>query len=240
MDIEIPITKGFTAISQTAALLDHGFVRLDDSMADDLSVVNSARVSFGKRHDKIEDGDAFLLKFLMRERHGTPFEHNAFRFHIKAPIFVFREWQRHRIASYNEMSARYMELPAQWYIPKIENVRVRVGKPGNYTYQPANPSMASQYAVDLKYQCERSYAQYQKHLALGVAPEVARNFLHVNHYSEMYWTVNARSLMNFLSLRNAPTAQWEIQQYAKVIEWFFSTRMPITSRAFIELERVAP
>jgi len=221
-------------------VLNHGFVRLDAAMADDLSVINSARVSFGKRHDQVEDGDAGLLKFLMKYRHGTPFEHNAFRFHIKAPIFVFREWQRHRIASYNEMSARYMELPAEWYIPDPENVRVRVGKPGRYTYELASTEKTLSYLADLKYDCQRSFSFYHKHILLGIAPEIARNFLHVNHYSEMYWTTNARSMMNFLSLRNAETAQWEIQQFAVAVEEFFKVMMPITANAFVDLGRVAP
>jgi thymidylate synthase (FAD) len=133
----------FDFSSQAVSILDHGFVRVDGSMADDLSVVNSARVSFGKRHDQMEDGDEGLLNYLMKHRHGTPFEHNAFRFHVKAPIFIFREWQRHRIGSFNEMSARYMELPGEWYVPEFQNVRSRVGKPGHYTYEPADPGIGA-------------------------------------------------------------------------------------------------
>src|SRR4051812_8777561 len=96
------------------SVLDGGFVRLDASMADDLSVINSARVSFNKYHDKIEEGDDKLIAFLMKNRHGTPFEHNAFTFHIKCPIVVMREWIRHRIASYNEMSGRYTKLEPEF------------------------------------------------------------------------------------------------------------------------------
>ena len=221
-------------------VLDHGFVRLDAAMADDLSVVNSARVSFGKRKEEVDDSDRGLISYLMRERHGTPFEHNAFRFHVKAPIFIFREWQRHRIGSFNEMSGRYMELPGEWYIPKPEQVRARVGKPGHYTYEPMVPAIAQRVIAVLEQDCLDSYCRYTSALYFGMAPEQARFFLHVNHYSEMYWTVNARSLMNFLSLRNAPTAQWEIQQYAKEVETFFSAMMPITCAAFTMGGRVAP
>lgn len=231
-------------------ILDYGFVRLDDSMADDLSVVNSARVSFGKRSDYIieeatgEKGlsvaDQGLINFLLRERHGTPFEHNAFKFHVKAPIFVFREWQRHRIGSFNEMSARYMELPGEWYIPEPENVRVRVGKPGHYTYEPADIELAETFCRALAVDCALSYDNYINALTNGIAPEQARMFLHVNHYSEMYWTVNARSLMNFLRLRNAASAQWEIRQYAAEIEKIFDRVMPVTHAAFEANGRVAP
>lgn len=221
-------------------VLDHGFVRLDASMADDLSVVNSARVSFGKRHEEIEKDDDKLIAFLMKERHGTPFEHNAFRFHVKAPIFIFREWQRHRIGSFNEMSGRYTELPDKWYVPEPENVRKRVGRPGRYTFSQATESQAMYFIDALVMCCRDSYGYYKTMLESGIAPEQARLVLHVNHYSEMYWTVNARSLMNFLALRNASTAQWEIQQYAQVVESFFGDHMPLTYAEFNMHGRIAP
>ena len=107
----------------TISVLDHGFVRLDDAMASDLSVVNAARVSFARRKETMEDADAGLIRFLMRERHGTPFEHNAFRFHIRAPIFVAREWFRHRIGSFNEFSMRYAKATDEFYVPAAEDVR---------------------------------------------------------------------------------------------------------------------
>lgn len=227
-------------MSTEVRVLDKGFVRLDASMADDLSVVNSARVSFGKRKDWIDESDEGLINYLMKSKHGTPFEHNAFRFHVKAPIFIFREWQRHRIGSFNEMSARYMELPKEWYIPDVENVRRRGGKPGHYTYVKADAIQSQGFSSLLDEMCEKSYMIYKICLSEGLAPEQARLHLHVNHYSEMYWTVNARSLMNFLSLRNAPTAQWEIQQYAAVVEDSLFALMPITYRAFCDNRRVAP
>jgi thymidylate synthase (FAD) len=223
-----------------ASVLDHGFVRLDDVMADDLSVVNSARVSFGKRHEEMEDSDYGLISYLMKFRHGTPFEHNAFRFHVKAPIFIFREWQRHRIGSFNEMSGRYMELPGEWYLPQEDDVRTRVGKPGRYTYERARYRDAINFNARLRESCEESYRCYQNALEAGIAPEQARFFLHVNHYSEMYWTVNARSMMNFLSLRVAETAMWEIRQYAHAVEFFFAAMMPVTHKAFTENGRIAP
>lgn len=221
-------------------VLDWGGVTLDGCLADDLSVINSARVSFQVRHDQIEEGDDKLIAYLMKNRHGTPFEHNMFRFHVKAPIFVFREWQRHRIGSFNELSARYKELPAEWYVPREEDVRVRVGKPGHYTYEPADKYVAETFTRNLREQCQGSYNEYQHHLSEGIAPELARCFLHVNHFSEMYWTVNARSLMNFLSLRTHETAQFEIRQYANCIERIFRGAMPLTHKAWIDNGKVAP
>lgn len=234
-------------------VLDHGHVGLYQHMGDDLAVVNSARISFDKRSEYeyhiipgtdglhklvLPEGDDKLINYLMKSRHGTPFEHNAFTFDVKAPIFVFREWHRHRIASINEMSARYTELPAEWYIP--ENVRTRVGKPGHYTYEQADPNVADHFTRELNDKCKLSYRFYIKSLEEGIAPEQARLFLHVNHYSHMFWTVNARSLMNFLNLRNAPTAQWEIQQFAIAVEEIWSRLMPETHKAFVANGRIAP
>ena len=120
------------------AVLDHGFVRLDDAMASDLSVVNSARVSFGRRKEEMDESDEGLVRFLMRDRHGTPFEHNAFRFHIRAPIFVVREWMRHRVGSFNEFSMRYAKATSDFYVPEADDVRSQVGKPGAYSFEPVD------------------------------------------------------------------------------------------------------
>lgn len=221
-------------------VLEKGFVDLVDSMATDLSVVRSARVSFGVKRDKMEDGDEKLIGFLMRDRHGSPFEHNAFTFHVKAPIFIFREWQRHRIGSFNEMSARYKEMGDEWYIPQVKDVRSRIGKPGSYSYIQAPSDVALNLTYWLEKACKESYTLYKNIIICGAAPEQARMFLHVNHFSEMYWTVNARSLMNFLNLRNDDKAQWEIRQYAIAVEEWFEYKMPITHAAFIENGRIAP
>lgn len=221
-------------------VLNAGFVRLDDCMADDLSVVNSARVSFHNHHDEMEEGDDKLISFLMRNRHGTPFEHNSFRFHVRAPLFVFREWQRHRISSYNEWSARYSELDGTFYIPDRENVRTQVGRPGHYTFEPVEPSLAEWFCEHLEKESRKAFANYKNAIAQGVAKELARCFLPVNIFSEMYWTVNARSMMNFLSLRNSKDAQLEIRLYALAIERFFQTVMPVTYDAFLNNGRIAP
>jgi len=219
-------------------VFDHGFVSLDDCMADDLSVVNSARVSFNAYHEEMEEGDDKLINFLMKNRHGTPFEHNAFRFHIKAPIFVFREWQRHRISSYNEWSARYSELKNEFYVP--DTFRTQVGKPGAYKFEPLDQELIDPVLEMMIQHNQRSFDQYRVAMAMGVAKEQARLFLPVSIYSEMYWTVNARSLMNFLSLRNSEQAMFEIRVYAETVELFFTELMPITAQAFIDNGRVAP
>jgi thymidylate synthase (FAD) len=233
-------TVGERAEPGTIPVLDHGFVRLDGCMADDLSVVNAARVSFAQRSEQLADRDHGLIRFLMRERHGTPFEHNAFRFHVKLPIFVMREWARHRIGSFNEWSARYSQLDPEFYIPEPEDVRTQVGKPGSYRFDPVDAGLAEHTRETQAAVYEQAYAAYLDLLEQGVAKEVARNVLPVAIYTQFYWTVNARSLMNFLSLRNAVTAQREIRRYAAACEQLFGERMPITHAAFLANERRAP
>lgn len=222
-------------------VLDYGFVSLEDSCADDLSVVNSARVSYNKYHHVMEEGDDKLIGFLMKNRHGTPFEQNFFRFRVKAPIFVFREWHRHRIGiSINEWSARYSELKPEFYLPNPEHVRTQVGKVGNYTYEQAPIETAAWFRINLDASNLKAFNAYKQALENGIAKEQARFFLPVNIYSEMYWSCNARSLMSFLSLRNAPKAMWEIRQYAIQLENIFKEVMPITWQYFVENQRIAP
>ena len=224
----------------TVPVLDRGFVRLDDAMADDLSVVNGARVSFARRREEMDESDEGLIRFLMRDRHGTPFEHNSFRFHVRAPIFVAREWFRHRISSFNEFSMRYAKATDDFYVPAAEDVRSQVGKPGAYSFEPVSDEVAEETREKLQAVYETAYATYQELVELGVARELARCALPVGAYTEFYWTVNARSLMNFLSLRNAETAQREIRRYAEACERFLEELMPVTYAAFVASGRVAP
>ena len=209
-------------------------------MADDLSVVNGARVSFAKHKTELDDSDAGLIRFLMRERHGTPFEHNAFRFHIRAPIFVAREWFRHRVGSFNEFSMRYARATDDFYLPAPEDVRSQVGKPGAYSFEPVTEDVAEKTREELRQVYEAAYAAYERLVELGVARELARAALPVGAYTEFYWTVNARALMNFLSLRNSETAQREIRRYAEACERFLVERMPITYDAFVAAGRLSP
>ena len=222
------------------AVLDHGFVRLDGAMADDLSVVNGARVSFARRKEAVDEADEGLIRFLMRDRHGTPFEHNAFRFHVRAPIFVAREWFRHRVGSFNEFSMRYARATDDFYLPDRDDVRTQVGKPGSYSFEPVDPDLAEATRDELRAVYEAAYAAYERLVEQGVARELARAALPVGAYTEFYWTVNARSLMNFLSLRAHETAQREIRLYADACERFFAEKMPVTHAAFRENGRVAP
>jgi thymidylate synthase (FAD) len=224
----------------TIPVLDHGFVRLDGSMADDLSVVNGARVSFAKRRTEMSDAEEGLIRFLMRDRHGTPFEHNSFRFHIRCPIFVAREWFRHRIGSFNEFSMRYAKATDDFYVPAAEDVRSQVGKPGAYSFEPVEPELAERTRSELKEVYDHAYATYEKLVEAGVARELARLAIPVGAYTEFYWTVNARALMNFVSLRNAETAQREIRRYAEAVETFFAEKMPVTHAAFVANDRTAP
>ena len=451
-------------------LLDHGFVRLDASMADDLSVANAARVSFARRKEELDDADRGLIRFLMRDRHGTPFEHNSFRFHIRCPLFVAREWMRHRIGcltgdtivtfvdtnghasrtlaktldelwstwtagerdghaladetalrvgelatmgvsqraiashlgvgrravrsvvagkdgrrdarwrirgmnlrvldeatnefttghiadivdkgvqpvyrvtladgkqltltenhriltddgwatmrealglvgdgesarqtrparlitngtpvvdvpapargcweltghpvevvgvefvglrqtydlcvegpwhnfvangvvvhnSFNEFSLRYAKATDDFYVPELDDVRTQVGKPGAYTFEPVDGELAARTRDELRKVYDVAYATYTSLVEAGVARELARSVLPVGAYTEFYWTVNARSLMNFVSLRAAETAQREIRRYALAVEAFLAREMPVTYAAFLANDRTAP
>jgi thymidylate synthase (FAD) len=226
--------------NRTIDVLDHGFVRLDEAMASDLSVVNAARVSFARRKEEMDDADRGLIRFLLRERHGTPFEHNAFRFHIRAPIFVAREWFRHRVGSFNEFSMRYAKATDDFYVPAPEDVRTQVGKPGSYSFEQVEPDLAETTRDEIRAVYETAFAAYERLVEQGVARELARSVMPVGAYTEFYWTVNARSLMNFVSLRAAETAQREIQRYADACERFLAEEMPITYEAFVDAGRTAP
>jgi thymidylate synthase (FAD) len=221
-------------------VLDHGFVRLDAHMASDLAVVNGARVSFARHQTEMEEADEKLIAFLMRERHASPFEHSVFRFHVRSPIFVAREWMRHRWSSFNEFSLRYAQATDDFYVPAADDVRTQVGKPGAYSFEPVEPGVADQTREELLAIYEQAFAAYERLVELGVARELARCALPVGAYTEFYWTVNARSLMNFVSLRNAEMAQREIRRYAEAVERFFAGLMPVTHAAFVANDRTAP
>lgn len=212
-----------------------------EATASDLSVVNSARVSFNEDHEALEQGDDKLIQYLVRERHGSPFEHNHFKFRVEAPIFEAREHMRHRVGhSVNEWSGRYAELEPKFYQP--ENARVRVGKPGHYTY--VEKERSDRESVALEACTSRAYEvcwqQYRNMIDAGVALEQARMVLPVGIFTKFIWTCNARSLMHFLGLRNAPTAQKEIQIVAQQAESALERHMPITYAAFVENGRKAP
>lgn len=222
-------------------IFDHGFVELIDCMASDLDVVNAAKVSFAARKTEIDESCVGLINYLMKNKHATPFEHSVFKFRVKAPIFVTREWMRHRWSSFNEMSMRYHIPPViDYYIPTQNAIRKQVGKPGSYSFEEIDDDETKR-LFTLLMQNVISYADeaYYRMIKAGVAKEIARCVLPVNQYTEFIWTVNARSLINFISLRNDSNAQYEINEYAVAIENIFAKKMPITYEAFISSGRVA-
>ena len=173
----------------------------------------------------MDESDEGLIRFLMRDRHGSPFEHNAFRFHVRCPIFVAREWFRHRIGSFNEFSMRYAKATDDFYVPDADDVRTQVGKPGAYTLRAGRRrSSPRRLARSSRRSTEQAYAAYARLVEKGVARELARSVIPVGAYTQFYWTVNARALMNFVSLRNAEFAQLEIRRYAEAVEAFFAAR----------------
>jgi thymidylate synthase (FAD) len=221
-------------------------VQLVDSNASDKSVAMSARISTGGASVD-EAKDAGLINYLMRDRHGTPFEHNSFTFRIEAPIFVFREFMRHRIASYNEESGRYKELDPVFYVPDAERKLIQIGKTGAYEFVAGDDEQYKTTYACIRENSVQSYSYYQDMLEAGVAREVARMVLPVNLYSSMYVTMNARALMNFLSLRTKrddskfPSyPQREIEMVAEKMEEIFAEKMPVTHSTFNKNGRVAP
>jgi len=227
-------------------------VELVKSSASDADVIWAARVSTaGDKSLEDVGADATksegLINYLARERHGSPFEHTSMTFFVSAPIFVFREFMRHRIASYNEESGRYRELKPVFYIPSKERKLVQIGKAGAYTFVDGTPEQFDITVAAIKETCNLAYANYQKMLDAGVAREVARAVLPVTLYSSMYVTMNARALMNFLSLRTAREGshfpsypQREIEMVAEKMEAHFAKLMPITYGAFQKSGRIAP
>ena len=227
-------------------------VELVKSSASDADVIWAARVSTAGDKSLEDVGvDASksegLINYLARERHGSPFEHTSMTFFVSAPIFVFREFMRHRIASYNEESGRYRELKPVFYVPSKDRKLVQIGKAGSYTFVEGTSEQYEITVASIKETCQLAYENYQKMLTAGVAREVARAVLPVTLYSSMYVTMNARALMNFLSLRTARDGshfpsypQREIEMVAEKMEAHFAKLMPITYGAFEKSGRIAP
>jgi thymidylate synthase (FAD) len=183
----------------------------------------------------------------MRDRHGSPFEHNSMTFYVQAPIFVFREFMRHRMNSYNEESGRYRELNPVFYVPGPDRNLLQVGKPGAYDFLPGTPEQSALVTDEVRRTSTEAFESYQRMLDAGVAREVARIILPLNIFSSMYVTMNARSLMAFLSLRTKREGshfpsfpQREIEMCAEKMENHFAELMPLTYAAFGENGRVAP
>tara|TARA_R110002020_G_scaffold54102_4_gene151104 strand:+ start:1473 stop:2129 length:657 start_codon:yes stop_codon:yes gene_type:complete len=209
----------------------NGFVRLVDSLGNDMSVVKAARVSYGNESKGLE-ADTKLINYMMKHKHGTPFEHINFTFHIKCPIFIARQWFRHRIGSFNEISGRYVKLDTLCWTPtnwrKNLNLRNKqdsvIGEWDENELEDIESSFQNALNVVL--------TTYEHLLEKGVAREQARAILPVGTYTEFYWTVNARSLFNFLELRTHHTAQKEMQEYAEAIHSLSQPIAPISFSAW--------
>ena len=227
-------------------------VELVKSSASDADVIWAARVSTAGEQSMEEIGQdpaksAGLINYLARERHGSPFEHTSMTFFVSAPIFVFREFMRHRIASYNEESGRYRELNPVFYVPDENRKLIQIGKTGAYTFVDGTPEQFSVSVDAMKKAYIVAYEQYTVMLDQGIAREVARVVLPVGLYSSMYVTMNARALMNFLSLRTSREGshfpsypQREIEMVAEKMEAEFARLMPLTYGAFEKSGRIAP
>lgn len=225
-------------------------VDLVQTIGSDESIAHAAWVS--TLGQKAEAGDPAripgLINYLMRDKHGSPFEHNSFTFFIRCPIFVVREFHRHRVGwSYNEESGRYTKLKPEFYVPARERNLTQTGKPGHYVFAPGSDEQYTAVVSNLQAIAENAWWSYEAMLNAGVAKEVARMCLPLNIYTSFYATCNARSLMNFLSLRTEhedalfPShPQKEIQMVAGKMEEAFAATMPITYDAYVKNRRVAP
>jgi len=230
---------------EATPVLDHGFVRVVDYMGDDTSIVQSARVSYGKGTKKVST-DSGLIKYLMRHRHSTPFEMCEIKYHIKLPIFIARQWIRHRTANVNEYSARYSIMDKEFYVPSKENLAAQSTNNRQGRGNLINGTQADSILKILKEDAERNYQHYEEMLnekydgsiiddkKQGLARELARMNLTLNSYTQWYWKTDLLNLLNFLSLRADSHAQYEIREYANVMMNSIKKWVPITYDAFID------
>jgi thymidylate synthase (FAD) len=214
-------------------VLDHGFVRLVDHMGGDISIVRAARVSYDADWRAGEDAgkDEKLIGYLLKNNHTSPFEAVTFTFEVKAPIFVFRQWHRHRTWSYNEVSARYTELDEGFYVPATEHITTQSADNKQMRTNKQHPlALTIQAAINA--QCIAALEQYKGMINMGCARELARSVLPVAAYSRMFATVDLHNLLHFLRLRMHAHAQYEIRVYAEALWKIASTVVPATMRAF--------
>jgi len=228
---------------QPFEVLDHGFVRVIDYMGDDSAIVQSARVSYGKGTKQISN-DKGLIKYLMRHRHSTPFEMCEIKFHVKLPIFIARQWIRHRTANVNEYSARYSILDKEFYIPSMENVAAQSTINNQGRGDVLTNDEAAEVISILKKDAEQTYANYEMLLnensegvsidetKPGVARELARMNLTLNTYTQWYWKIDLNNLLHFLALRADAHAQYEIRVYADIMMDIVKKWVPIAADAF--------
>lgn len=218
-------------------VLDHGFVRLVDSMGSDLAIVRAARVSYDAawRAGENEGSDHRLIGYLWRNHHTTPFESVTFTFEIKAPIFVFRQWHRHRTWSYNELSARYRELPEEFYVPRPENIGVQSRDNKQGRTLGSTFDSRGWIAARMRKQNEAAFATYRDLIAADVPRELARSVLPVSTYSHMFATVDLLNLLRFLTLRCDGHAQYEIRVYADAMRDLARSVAPVAIAAWEDI-----
>ena len=226
-------------------ILDHGFIRVVDYMGNDTSIVQAARVSYGKGTKKVST-DAGLIKYLMRHWHSTPFEMCEIKYHVKLPIFIARQWIRHRTANVNEYSARYSILDKEFYLPKTENLAAQSQSNRQGRGEVLQGEQAKKVLNLLKNDAEQTYNNYEMMLnerydgsvinekEVGLARELARMNLTLNTYTQWYWKTDLLNLMNFLRLRADHHAQYEIRTYADAMLDTLKKWVPITYEAFID------
>jgi len=216
-------------------VLDRGHVGLVDHMGNDLSISRNARVSYNAewRAGEDEGSDKRLIKYLYNNGHNTPFESVTFTFDVKAPIFVFRQWHRHRTQSYNELSARYKELPEEFYIPELEQITTQ--STDNKQMRTKQQNINAEYIRKNIELCNRNaFATYKEMLEAGCPRELARSVLPVGTYSHMFATMNLHNLFNFLRERLHPHAQYEIRVYAQAMLRLIKHIVPVAVSAFEE------
>jgi len=239
-----PIAEGIEKILyQVFPVLDHGFIRVVDYMGDDQAVVQAARVSYGKGTTRVSE-DRGLIRYLMRHRHSTPFEMCEIKLHVKLPMFIARQWIRHRTASINEYSARYSVLDKEFYIPDAKNLAVQSVSNRQGRGEVLSEKNSNEALEMLKKDAENCFDTYEYLLNEksngdiidnnrdGLARELARINLTLNTYTQWYWKTNLHNLMNFISLRADSHAQYEIRVYADIIYDIMKAWVPITAEAF--------
>lgn len=221
---------------QPFEMLDHGFLRVVDYMGDDAAVVQAARVSYGRGTRRISE-DGGLIRYLMRHHHSTPFEMCEIKFHVKLPLFVARQWIRHRMANVNEYSARYSVLDKEFYLPDIDHISAQSSTNRQGRGEALSPETAQEVLSILQRDALQCYDDYEKMLdpeGMGVARELARVNLTLNTYTQWYWKVDLHNFMHFAALRADPHAQYEIRVYAQKMIDIFKAWVPLTAAAFEE------
>jgi thymidylate synthase (FAD) len=231
---------------KTIPVLDHGFVELIDAMGSDLTVVNSARVSFGKRKEELSDADKKLIKYLAEHKHWSPFRHVQLQFHCKVPEFVARQWYKHVVGisyseaptvdhAWNEISLRYVNAGEfDFYTPRGFRMQSTDNKQASTDLLVNDPDLKLEEGY--RSHCQQSLKLYQELVEAGVAKEQARGVLPLSIYTEFYWTASLQAVVNFITLRRHAGAQYEIREYANAIETFTKLVVPISYESLLSLE----